>query len=117
MVYKASRLMKRDLFPMLVFLLAMLLLGCSENTSSSEGTSSETGSIALNIIMEDIQPDVGGSAIPRAMRDECGDADQSQISWVTARVYSNPSVSGTGHAPMVVRYLKMCRPVTTLGWS
>jgi hypothetical protein len=95
MLYKASRLMKRGFFSMLVFLSVMLFLGCSENTPSSEGTSPETGSIALNIIMEDTQPDVGGSAIPRAMRDECGGDDPYQISWVAARVYSTPPVSGT----------------------
>jgi len=80
---------------MLVFLSVILLLGCSENTPSSEGTSSETGAIALNIIMEDSQPDVGESVFPRAMRDECGDADQYQISWVRAQVYSTPFVDGT----------------------
>jgi len=55
--------------------------------------SSTTGSIAFNIVMGDTDSDGEGSAIPRAMSDECGTATKFEISDVLATVFSGPEVT------------------------
>lgn len=94
MVSKAYRLMHKGFIPILVFLSAMFLLGCSENTPFSEGTSSETGAIAFNILLEDEGVDTAGTTVSRAISDECGTANPAQIWRVAATVYSTPNISG-----------------------
>jgi Bacterial Ig-like domain len=95
MLHTASRMIKRSFPPFLVCLSVLLLLGCSENTPSSEETSSATGTIAFNIVMGDRPDDVEGTAIPRAISDECGTTTQFEISGVGATVYSSPPVTGS----------------------
>jgi len=95
MRYTVFRMLKRGFTPFFVLISVVLLLGCSENTTPSESTSPTTGAVAFNIVMGDASADREGSAIPRAISDECGTATQFEISGVGATIYSNPPVTGS----------------------
>lgn len=95
MLYTVFKMLKKGFSPIFVFMFVLLMLGCSEKGPPSESTSPTTGSIAFNLIMGDSRSDEEGSAIPRAISDECGSATQFEISGVGATVYSSPPVTGS----------------------